>query len=289
MTALEIEPELSDARPVRTLVVLGDSIGVGVGDPVPGGWRGFPVLLAQAVGPTRLVNLCDNGARIGCVRTKQLPRALAANPDAAVVLVGMNDTMRSDFHTGRLRADLDRTVAALTAAGALVITCKYHDHGRVFYLPGVLRRALTRRVANLNAVIEDVAIRHRALIVDLGELPNVYAAETWSVDRLHPSELGHRKLARAIANSLATAGAAVPGEVSLVSAGGRPVRSWEHLLWLVIKGIPWLWRRGHDLVPYVLTTFVTALFHPTNRAEPHAISATLSDLSDPATHSLRRV
>ncbi|MDT7645805.1 MAG: hypothetical protein QOC75_2805, partial [Pseudonocardiales bacterium] len=24
----------------------------------------------------------------------------------------------------------------------------------------------------------------------------------------------------------------------------------HHLLWLLFKGLPWLWRRGRDLVPY---------------------------------------
>ncbi len=40
-------PEL---QPVRTLVTLGDSTAAGLGDPLPGGgWRGFPVLLADAL------------------------------------------------------------------------------------------------------------------------------------------------------------------------------------------------------------------------------------------------
>jgi hypothetical protein len=33
-------------------------------------------------------------------------------------------------------------------------------------------------------------------------------------------------------------------------AGGREVGVLAHLVWLLLKGLPWLWRRGSDLVPY---------------------------------------
>src|SRR2546423_840404 len=65
-------------KPVRTVVALGDSTPVGLGDPLPGGgWRGFCPLLAEALN-AKLVNLADNGARIAGVRRTQLPAALAA-------------------------------------------------------------------------------------------------------------------------------------------------------------------------------------------------------------------
>jgi lysophospholipase L1-like esterase len=195
---------------VRALVVLGDSIGVGVGDPVVGGWRGFAPLLGDALGAARLVNLSENGARVGTVRHEQLPTALAARPDVAVVLVGMNDTMRSDFHPRQLHADLDHTVATLVDAGAAVVTIRYHDHARVFRMPNSLRRALRARITDLNAIMDAVVHRHEIGVVDLDHLPGVYDRVMWSVDRLHPSELGHRRLARAFAQRLAEAGVIAP-------------------------------------------------------------------------------
>jgi len=44
----------------------------------------------------------------------------------------------------------------------------------------------------------------------------------------------------------------VPAPVSPECAGSRPIRRVDRLAWLVVKGIPWLWRRGQDLVPYAL-------------------------------------
>jgi lysophospholipase L1-like esterase len=238
------------------LAVLGDSVGVGVGDPaLGGGWRGYGPLLAEALGGARLTNLAVNGSRIGGVLETQLPAALAARPDVAVLLVGMNDTMRSDFDPARLFADLDHVVGTLAAAGTTVITAKYHDHHRVFRLPGPLRRALAARIAALNAIVDTVGHRHGIGIVDIGAVPGIYHLDAWAVDRLHPSELGHRLLARAIANLLAEAGTAVQ-EVSLQCAGGRTPGRLARWGWLVFKGVPWLFRRGRDLVPYALSTFV---------------------------------
>ncbi|MDU0293669.1 SGNH/GDSL hydrolase family protein [Saccharothrix longispora] len=235
---------------VRGLVVLGDSTTVGVGDPVPGGWRGVGPLLAAAFPDARYLNTSVTGARAGTVRREQLGRALAARPDAAVLVVGMNDVLRSDFDPVALHADLDAVVGALVAAGAAVVTVRFHDHGRVFRLPGPLRRALRARIGELNAVLDAVVRRHGAGCVDLDRLEGAYEPGTWAVDRLHPSELGHRRLAAAFAARLAEAGCEVPGAVSPACTGGITVTPLHHAGWLVFKGVPWLWRRGRDLVPH---------------------------------------
>ena len=250
----------ASSRTVGTLVVLGDSVGVGLGDPVAGGgWRGFAPLLAQALAPQRFINLSVNGARLGAVRRDQLPVASLSRPDVAIVVAGMNDTMRSDFDPHRLHADLDRIVAELTSAGALVLTIRYHDHGRVFHLPAALHRVLLARINELNAVFDVVARRHSTPVVDLARLPGIYAKSAWAVDRLHPSELGHRLLARAFAGRVAEAGL-VAGEVSLACSGGRVVTRTQRAAWLIVKGLPWLLRRGSDLVPHLVVAMLRAAF-----------------------------
>lgn len=259
-----VAPVAPSPRPVHTLAVLSDSIGVGVGDRTfGGGWRGFAPLLANALGAARLVNLSSNGARIGSVRAVQLPAALRVHPEAAVVMVGMNDTMRSDFDQGRLRADLGSVVSELTAAGTTVVTIRYHDHSKVFRLPGPLRRVLATRIDQLNKVFDDVVARHAVPVLDLDRMPGAYHPATWSVDRLHPSELGHRLLASAFANAFADAGLAVPGEVSLACAGGARISGMDHAGWLVLQGIPWLIRRGSDIVPHIVGTVMRTTW--TNR------------------------
>ncbi|MGQ0575248.1 MAG: GDSL-type esterase/lipase family protein [Pseudonocardia sp.] len=243
---------------MRTLVTLGDSTPVGLGDPLPGGgWRGFPALLGAALGAT-VVNPSRTGARMACVRREQLPAALGAlragEPSAAVLFAGMNDTLRSDFQPGALRDDCSAVAAELRRTGAHVLVVRYHDHTRVFRLPAPLRRALARRIAALNAAIDAVAATDPAGIgvLDLHTLPGGYDRTSWSVDRLHPSERGHRLLAAGLAQRLLDAGYAVPRPVSLDCAGGRDVTSAQRIGWLVVKGLPWLVRRGRDLGPVIV-------------------------------------
>lgn len=249
MTALGIRPLTWTAG---RLAVLGDSTCVGVGDPLPGGgWRGVGALLAAALGAVEC-NVAAQGARVACVRERQLPVALAHRPDAAIVIAGMNDTLRSDFDPVRLRVDLQFVVARLQAQGARVVLARYHDHGRVFRMPAVLKRALKSRIDRLNSVIDQVVAETGAGLLDLDTVAGAYEHAVWSVDRLHPSELGHRLLAAGFAERLGETGCVIGTPVSLACGGGRRVTAAHHVAWLVVKGAPWLWRRGRDLLPVIV-------------------------------------
>lgn len=255
MTAETLAAPLPDTEcHLARLAVLGDSIAVGLGDPMPGGgWRGFGPLLAGSLDTTgrlRYANLSSAGARVRSVRDGQLPAALRQRPDAVAMTVGMNDTLRSDFDPSTLHEDLDAVIGTLRATGATVLTTRYHDHGRIFRLPRPLRRALHGRVNELNAVTDAVVARHGALCLDLDRLPGAYDLASWSVDRLHPSERGHRMLARGFGALLADVGAAIPHPVSPVCGGGRRVTAAHHVGWLVLRGAPWMLSRGRDLLPH---------------------------------------
>nr|WP_208407844.1 SGNH/GDSL hydrolase family protein [Amycolatopsis granulosa] len=260
------------------MAVLGDSTAVGLGDPVPGGsWRGVGPFVAGALGiaPEGYLNTSVTGARMRGVRTGQLPAALRHRPDVAVVIAGMNDTLRSDFDPVAMARDLGHVVTELRAAGAVVVPMRFHDHSRVFRLPGPLRRALTARIAEVNDIVDAVARRHGIACLDLGALPGAYDLAAWSVDRLHPSELGHRLLARGVTELVAEAGIAVPSPVSLVCSGGVTPGTLDHVGWLVVKGIPWLWRRGRDLLPYAAAIMVRSAAESwrARRATPRELAA----------------
>ncbi|MGH3780226.1 MAG: SGNH/GDSL hydrolase family protein [Pseudonocardiaceae bacterium] len=255
---------LPTARRVARLAVLGDSTAVGIGDPLStGGWRGFGPMLAAALGgpeEVRYTNLSVIGARMADLRHRQLPEAVARQPDVAVILAGMNDTLRSDFDPVALRDDLDITVTALHAGGAVVLITRFHDHGRVFRLPGPLRRALRHRVEQLNDAIDDVVAQRGALCLDLDQIPGAYDPAAWSVDRLHPSERGHRMLAAGFVALLASASVVVPHPVELTCSGGRQLTTAHHVAWLVCQGVPWLGQRGRDLLPHAAAVVLRELF-----------------------------
>ncbi|MCG3755982.1 SGNH/GDSL hydrolase family protein [Amycolatopsis sp. Poz14] len=246
-------PKTQPRRATR-LAVLGDSTAVGLGDPLPnrGGWRGVGPLVAEALGITEdgYLNPSFTGARMSCVRTDQLPQTIAHRPDIALVVVGMNDTLRPDFNADAIAADLTAIVRELAAIGTTVLPVRFHDHSKVFRLPPSLKRALSARVTELNEAIDRVVETEGIACLNLDTLPGAYDLTVWSVDRLHPSELGHRMLAEGFANLAAAAGFEVPQPVSLTCSGGVEPSAAAHFGWLVAKGVPWLWRRGREFLPY---------------------------------------
>jgi hypothetical protein len=120
---------------------------------------------------------------------------LALRPDVASVVVGINDTLRGDFDPERTGTCVGRTVAALRAAGAEVLTMRLPDPGQMFGLPGALARPLARRMRAVNAVVDEVARRYGTVHLDTARDPATYERRYWSVDRLHPNERGHRLIA----------------------------------------------------------------------------------------------
>ena len=236
------------------LAALGDSTTYGIGDPVPGGWRGWARLLAGALATTYDVSACNvavSGATASSVRAEQLDAALTHRPDVASLVVGVNDTMRSAWDPARIRDDLMTCADALHGTGALLLTARFHDHGAVFGLPGVLRRPLADRIETVNRVYDEIHADYGGLRVDLAARPEVTDRRFWSVDRLHPSELGHRVLAHAYAGLLAETGL-VCELPSLVSAGGYDPSWRRDLAWMVAEGAPWMGRRARDLAPWAV-------------------------------------
>ncbi|MBU2669635.1 SGNH/GDSL hydrolase family protein [Actinoplanes bogorensis] len=228
---------------------LGDSVTSGYGDPMPGGnWRGWAALLAEALPPdTDFHNLAVSGARAADVAERQLPAALELRPHLASVLVGMNDTLRGDFDADILARRLGDVVAALTACGATVLTARLPDPGRMFNLPGVIARPLGRRMEALNTALDEIARRHATIHVDLAGGTS-YDKTHWSVDRLHPSEVGHRYLAHRFASALRDAGHPVHTLPGLAATNPLPTLS-ARVWWMATKGNQWLLRRSTDLLP----------------------------------------
>jgi hypothetical protein len=61
----------------------------------------------------------------------------------------------------------------------VVLITRFHDHGRVFRLPGPLRRALHLRVGQLNDATDDVVARRDALCLDLAPVSGAYDHAAW--------------------------------------------------------------------------------------------------------------
>lgn len=204
-----LPPVVRPDGPVR-FAALGDSVTVGVGDPRPGGgWRGWAALLAEAMAPAcglELGNHARCGALVQEVVADQLPHALAQRPAYASVLVGVNDTLRGRFDLASIAVRLEETVVALRGIGTVVLTASLPDPGRMLRVPDIVNRPLARRVRAINTVFGHLATTHGTIHLDLVRHPAVYDPRMWGVDRIHPSESGHRLLAGLFADRLAASG-----------------------------------------------------------------------------------
>ena len=241
-------------------VALGDSITLGVGDlvrlPTESGksrraWRGWAALLAEGLPDPTLYNLAGNGALMADVELHQLPQALPLQPDVASVVVGVNDTLRPGFEVSRIEAAASHVIGALRAAGADVLTMRLPDPGQMLGVPGVLARPLARRAREINQVMDTLAERFGTLHFDAANDPETYDPRMWAVDRLHPSERGHRLIARRFHAMLAAAGREVGPEPGAEPLSPPPSRAAE-LTWMATKGTAWVVKRSTDLVPSLL-------------------------------------
>ena len=210
--------------------------------------RGWAALLAGALPEPEMHNLARLGALAADVERVQLPAAMTLRPEVASVVVGINDTLRGDFDPERTGASVARTVAALRAAGAQVLTMRLPDPGQMFGLPGALARPLARRMRAVNAAVDEVARRHETVHLDAARDPATYERRYWSVDGLHPNERGHRLIACRFHALLAASGYPVGPGPDPEPSSPPPTRLAE-AGWMATKGTAWLVRRSRDLVP----------------------------------------
>ena len=188
-------------------VALGDSQTEGLNDGNErSGYRGwadhFAEQLATVNPAARYANLAVRGKRAGQVRAEQLEVALALEPDLASVMAGVNDMIHPRYEARAVIADLDATVAALSRAGARVITFTFPDFTQL--VP--IARRLRPRLLDFNDRIRELAARHDAFLVDAFTYPLSVDPRMWSPDRIHATPLGHRFIAAVTAETLGLPG-----------------------------------------------------------------------------------
>lgn len=251
---------------MTTFVALGDSITLGIGDPVrlpsaPGqrgltgkgrrAWRGWAALLAECLFDPALHIIAGNGALFADVERDQLPTALQLRPDVASVVIGINDTLRPNFDTDRIANSAAHTIGALRACGAEVLTMRLPDPGKMLRMPGVFARPLARRANQINEIMDEVSERFGTLHFDAARDEEAYDPRMWAVDRLHPSERGHRLIARRFHALLEESGYPIGDPPGAEPQEEPPTRA-EQLAWMATKGTAWVAKRSTDLVPNLL-------------------------------------
>ncbi|MGB2710070.1 MAG: SGNH/GDSL hydrolase family protein [Conexibacter sp.] len=190
-------PAAAGVQPFARYVALGDSFSAGA----PGqSWTPWPHLLTELLergsGSLRLVVLARAGTTAAQLHA-QVPEALRCVPDLVTVMTGANDVLlafRPDIAAAA--ASVERALATLRAhrpaARVLVLTyppflqLPYRNRSKLRVLDGMRR---------LNDAIRASARRTGAELVDLERHPWALRRDGISADGVHPSAIGHRRVA----------------------------------------------------------------------------------------------
>jgi len=236
---------------VTTFAVIGDSAASGVGDPIAEGvTAGWAYYLAQSFDdPLVYINASRPGAKSKEVLETQLPKVLIHKPNICGVIVGGNDLLRNDFNPGKLHQNLREVLSNLRESGTTALMLELHDPTKIVPMPKLLASVLSRRVNAVNEVTRAVSNEFGALLVNTRKIPNIYKLENWHIDRMHPSKLGHQRLAEEFRKMLSQKGWELK-PINVANSLQRNRR--ESLIWLAKNGTPWFLKRSFDLLPAAL-------------------------------------
>ena len=241
-------------KPV-TLAIIGDSAASGVGDSNEFGTNyGWGYYLAKSFeNPLVFINVARPGAQSLEVLESQLPKVQVHNPDICAVIVGGNDLLRNGFDPEQLHKNLRQTVKSLTASNTLVLMILLHDPREIVPMPKLLADVLDRRVRSVNAVTTAVAREFGAVLLDTRNISGIYNLVNWHIDRMHPSKIGHQRIAFEFRKLIAEFGF----QIEEVEIDAEILRSKKNsILWMLRNGTPWFLKRSVDLLPAALLLMI---------------------------------
>ncbi|MFG3140375.1 SGNH/GDSL hydrolase family protein [Streptomyces sp. NPDC048211] len=184
-----------------SLVAVGDSFTEGMSDLLPdGSYRGWADVLATRMATRapgfRYANLAVRGKLIGQIVDEQVDVAAAMQADVVTLVGGLNDTLRPKCDMGMVRGRLEEAVERLAPSCKKLVLMR--SPGR----NGPVMERFRPRMEELFSLIDDLAARHGAEVVDLYAAPVLGDPRMWDVDRLHLTAEGHRRVAEAVWQAL---------------------------------------------------------------------------------------
>jgi len=190
-------------------VAIGDSTTEGLDDPDgAGGYRGWADRLAEMITnaqaePLDYANLGVRSLHLSEIRATQFDPAMAMQPDLLSIFGGANDILSVACDFARIRADLAAIFGEARSRNCTVVTFTMPDLSPI----NPFGRRLRGRILHFNDIIREEAERSGVLVMDFLQHPIIPDPRLFSEDRLHASELGHERLAGALAWRLGIDGA----------------------------------------------------------------------------------
>ena len=260
------------------VVAMGDSITLGVGDGIEDSWGrvGWAAHVAHATGATAFLNLAANGVRARDLAS-QLPDALTERPDVVLCTVGGNDALRGDFDAAEVERCTRETLTTLACEKRTVMLATIDRIGLFDLLPRAIADVMARRAHAVNTALRAAAAPTGAVVLDGAVIFAAAGSSAWHIDRIHPSQRGHRALAAAAVGKLAPRW---PQLAAISPAAATPALH-ARLWWLTQRGLPWAARRSRDLLPQVVGVIANELRAAKARVdESPATASAISPLAD---------
>jgi lysophospholipase L1-like esterase len=196
-------------RSFNRYVAIGDSSTEGLDDPDgAGGYRGWADRLAGIIAngqaePLHYANLGVRSLYLSEIRATQFDTAMAMQPDLLSIFGGANDLLSLTCDFAGIRADLAAIFGEARSRDCTVVTFTMPDLSPI----NPFGRRLRGRMLQFNSIIREEAERHGVLVMDFLQHPLIPDPRLYSEDRLHGSELGHERVAAALAWRLGIDGA----------------------------------------------------------------------------------
>jgi hypothetical protein len=173
--------------------------------------------------------------------------------DIALISIGGNDVLRSDFDAKGIEADVRVVATKLRESGAECHVMGLPNPMRTSPLPLLIKRALARRAWALNVALAKACRESDALFLHSWNREAVYAREFWHVDRMHPSPVGYEYLSQESLRAMQLS--AQEKTLPLAHDENAPHR----IVWLLLFGSIWFIRRSKDLLPRLMWLTVLEL------------------------------
>lgn len=179
----------------RSYLAIGDSFTEGMNDMRPDGTcRGWADRIAEMLAAhtpdLHYANVAVRGKLLARIVEEQVPIAERHQPELVSFCGGGNDVLRPGCNVAELAEIATGALRRLVATGADVVVFTGFDP---YGLP--LRGRLRRLIGQFNERLRDAAHHHGCHVVDLWSMKVMHNRQAWSVDRLHLSSEGHRRVA----------------------------------------------------------------------------------------------
>ena len=167
-----------------------------------GGPAGQIIASAQAE-PLYYANLGVRSLHLSEIRATQFEAAMAMQPDLFLDLRRGQRHVVGHLRLCRDRADLAAIFGEARSRDCMVVTFTMPDPSSV----NPFGRRLRGRMLHFNDIVREEAERYGVLVVDFQHYPIIQDPRLFSEDRLHGNELGHQRVAAAMAWRLGIEGA----------------------------------------------------------------------------------